>query len=97
MPKCPRCGKEIDSITNIQSGYMEYVLKVDENGDHDYTTPELPFTPDDSLNDFCCPECNLSLFPDDEENAVAFLRGEIEARYDEKEDRVVIEKRNEIA
>lgn len=28
MPKCPRCGKGIDSIINVQSGCMEYVLKV---------------------------------------------------------------------
>lgn len=97
MPKCLKCGKEINSIINIQSGYMEYVLKVGENGDYDYTTPELPFESDGSMNDFRCPECNGSLFPDSQDDAVAFLNGEIQARYDEKEDRVVIEKRNEIA
>lgn len=90
MPKCPRCGKGIDSIINVQSGCMEYVLKVGKNGDYDYATPNDPFRTDDSLNDFCCPECNLSLFPDDQENAAAFLRGEIEARYDEREMRVVV-------
>jgi DNA-directed RNA polymerase subunit M/transcription elongation factor TFIIS len=97
MPKCPKCGKEINSITNVQSGYMAYALKVnDENGDYDYDSEEPDFTTDDSLNDFRCPECNESLFPDSEGDAVAFLRGEIEARYDEEKDCVVIEKRNEI-
>ena len=95
MPRCPRCGKEIDSITNVQSGYMEYVLKIDENGDYDYDSSEGGFSTDDSLNDFRCPECNGSLFPDSEGDAVAFLKGEIEARYGEKEDCVVIEKRND--
>ena len=51
MPKCPRCGKEIDSITNVQSGYMEYVLKIDENGDYDYDSSDGGFSTDDMLND----------------------------------------------
>ena len=71
---------------------MEYVLKVDdENGDYDYESSNDGFTTDGSLNDFRCPECNGSLFPDSQDDAVAFLNGVIEAKYDEKEDRVVIE------
>ena len=67
-----------------------------QNGDYDYDSSDGGFSTDDTLNDFRCPECNDSLFPDSEDDAVeAFLRGEIEARYDEKEDCVVIEKRNE--
>jgi predicted RNA-binding Zn-ribbon protein involved in translation (DUF1610 family) len=96
MPRCPRCGKEIDSILNVQSGYMEYVLKIDKkNGDYDYQSSNDGFTTDDSLNDFCCPECHLSLFPDSEEDAIAFLRGEVEARYDENEMRVLVVERKE--
>jgi hypothetical protein len=85
MPKCPRCGKEIDKIYNVQSGYMVYTLDKDGN----YVT-DSGFESDGTMDDFCCPQCNLSLFPDSEENAIAFLNGKIEVKYDEEQMRVVV-------
>jgi len=66
MPKCPKCGKEIDYLTNFV--IEEYKLTIDENGNGYH---ELV----DCDDDYQCPECATILFRD-EEKAVKFLKGE---------------------
>ncbi len=72
MPKCPKCGKEIDCLRNFQSGENAYDFYV-EDGDTHYELDE--FQPDNNINDYECPECSETLFTDEEE-ARKFLLGE---------------------
>lgn len=74
MPKCPKCGKEIDYLRDFFPIWQEYKMTIDENGNAYY---ELV---DDSLltnsgDEYKCPKCSAVLFRDEKE-AVKFLRGE---------------------
>jgi len=77
MPKCPRCGEEIDYLRNWQSGETEYRLF--SNG----TYEGEDFVEDNKVNDYECPECSEVLFTD-EEKAIAFLKGKEEKNSDKK-------------
>jgi hypothetical protein len=68
---CPTCKKEIDYLVNVQSGYMRYDM--DKKGNYDYKNEE--FSPDDSTNDWECPECE-DILATNEEDALKFLNGE---------------------
>ena len=70
MPKCPKCGKEID---HLRSFLPIYDLTVDENGKKHYEFIED--SPVAIKEHYTCPECRTVLFTDEEE-AVKFLRGE---------------------
>lgn len=72
--KCPICNEEIDSLSHIVLGTIEYRMSLDIQGDIQYETYE--FEPDgNSLSYYWCPECNSALFHKESE-AVAFLKGE---------------------
>jgi len=36
MPKCPKCGKEIDYLRDFSAVWQEYKMTIDENGDAYY-------------------------------------------------------------
>jgi len=70
MPKCPKCGKEIEELL-----YYAYELNhAHFNRYGEYynwdTLPDMKGKPD-----YECPECGEVLFHS-EEKALAFLRGE---------------------
>ena len=71
MPKCPKCGKEINKLYNIQLGEMCW--EMDEDGEYENRV-DL-FVQHDETNFWECPECNERLF-DNEEEAINFLKGE---------------------
>ena len=68
MPKCPKCGKEIDYLVNVESGDMDYRF----NPDGDYYPGE--FLSDGGRNEYECPLCQATLFTD-ETTALEFLKG----------------------
>lgn len=68
MPKCPKCGKEIDCLNNWESGEMEYCLSLNGYEGKD-------FVEDGKVNEYECLECSEVIFTD-EEKAIAFLKGE---------------------
>jgi DNA-directed RNA polymerase subunit RPC12/RpoP len=68
MPKCPKCGKEIDTLVNVQSGEHRFVF------DGEDYEPDGFFT-DDGTNEWQCPDCNYPLFFGEGE-ATKFLKGE---------------------
>jgi len=75
MPKCPKCGKEIDYLRDFSPVWQEYKMIIDENGDahYEFVDDSLPI---DTIDDeYECPECGEVLFTDEEE-AVKFLKGE---------------------
>lgn len=74
--KCPKCGREIDTLQNFQAGTMEYELKIDKDDDEEYTKMDFEPEGNDSDNDFMCPRCYEVLF-NNEEDAIAFLKGDI--------------------
>jgi transcription initiation factor IIE alpha subunit len=72
MPKCPKCGKEIDFLKNYESNAtLEYNLSLDIEGEPQYEYVDTLFAGDSV---FACPECGEDLFSN-EEDAVAFLQG----------------------
>jgi len=73
MPKCPKCGKEIDYLRDFSPVWQEYKLTIDKNGDADYEFVDNT-TSMDFGDIYECPECGEVLFTDEEE-AVKFLRG----------------------
>jgi len=72
MPKCPKCGNEIDELINYSKGWEKHRFWIDSQGYPQYEMDE--FIPDEG-NEWECPECNEVLFTDEEE-ATKFLKGE---------------------
>jgi uncharacterized protein with PIN domain len=72
---CPECNEEIDSLRNIQTGTMEYRLKLDVQGDIQYETCEFELDAGVNVNEYWCPECEAVLFTD-ESKAIDFLKGD---------------------
>ena len=72
MPKCPKCGAEVDCLINIQDVWEEFRFWIDEDGDVNYEDMD---SWDGDLNEFKCPSCSEVLF-EDEGEAEAFLKGE---------------------
>ena len=81
MPKCPKCGKEIDYLVDYSPAWQKYEMRIDKNGDahYEFVDDSLPI---DTIDDeYECPECGEVLFTDEEE-AVKFLRGETSEKRD---------------
>ena len=76
MVKCPKCGKEIDTLKNICTNIThEYTFYIASNGEADYKY-ERDLS-EYSESEYWCPECDAFLF-DNEEEAERFLKGEVE-------------------
>jgi len=70
MSKCPKCLKEIKGLIHYQSGYNRYDFwVVDNNPNYQHDT----FIEDNNVIEWCCPECNETLFTDEDE-AIKFLK-----------------------
>jgi phage FluMu protein Com len=67
MPKCPKCGKVINYLINVVSGWKNYIFD-----GRNYEEGE--FEPDGVLNFWVCPECKEELLFDSEEEAIKFLK-----------------------
>jgi hypothetical protein len=72
LPKCPRCGKEIDYLINVCEETAKYVFSFDGGKGCDYYFDDS-WPGDWSV--FQCPECDEELFTN-EEDAKKFLKGE---------------------
>ena len=73
MTKCPKCRKEIEILKHVQSGnnLCDCFLTNDRKG----LTYQLDeFEADCRVNEWVCPECNGTLFTDENE-ALKFLQG----------------------
>ena len=66
---CPKCGKEIDSLMNMQRMMHANTMTVDSEGYADY---EEEKSWDEGVSEFECPECEEVLFIN-EEDAINFL------------------------
>jgi transcription initiation factor IIE alpha subunit len=74
MPKCPKCGNDIDFLKNYVSGITEdFNFTVDAKGYPEYEHVDS-YLDDEAKNEFCCPECGATLFVD-EKDAINFLLG----------------------
>lgn len=74
VPKCPKCGKEINHLHNVQNAVDEWEFRVVDGRaryDEVHTYPAS-----DDRNDFECPECWELLFKSEEE-AIRFLSGQL--------------------
>jgi predicted RNA-binding Zn-ribbon protein involved in translation (DUF1610 family) len=67
MPKCPKCGEEIDHLINYCRGWEMFAFDGEE---YEYIDS---FGVDES--EYACPECDETLFTDEEE-ASKFLKRE---------------------
>ena len=71
MPKCPKCGAEIDHLINWSEAEQKFILRLTEKGTPNY---EYVDTVPKDRNEYECPKCHEVLFTDEEE-AIKFLRG----------------------
>lgn len=74
MPKCPKCGVEIDFLRDFSPMWAEYKLSVDDEGEN-YEWADNTISMDTVNHEYECPECNKVLF-EDYDKAVEFLKGE---------------------
>jgi len=73
MPKCPKCGAEINYLVYSSIYKEEAFFSINEYGDTEYERlEEIEYMPDSYYR---CPKCGETLFLDEEE-AEKFLRGE---------------------
>lgn len=68
MTKCPECGNEIGYLKNYVSGEKIFLFYPDGEYSED------GYVDDEKTNDYECPECQKTLFTDEQE-ALDFLRG----------------------
>jgi len=74
MPKCPKCGAEIDYLIAYTTNLAEEdIFRVDKDGNAEYEEVGLDYW--DTDTSFSCPECGKELFHKEEE-AIRFLKGE---------------------
>jgi len=66
MPKCPKCGKVINWLINVESGWASYRF----DGNYEFED----FEADGNVNHFECPECG-EVIAQTEEEATKFLKG----------------------
>ena len=72
MPKCPKCGEEIDHLINVCSAWKLY--RFYSNGSYEWIDDVSG-----DVNEYECPECNEVLFTDEAE-AQKFLKRRMRAR-----------------
>ena len=73
MPKCLKCGTEVDHLDTHVASALAHVC-LDEDGDPESVREELGA--EERSNEYFCPHCGQTLFHS-EEDAVAFLKGEL--------------------
>ena len=71
MAKCPKCRAEIDELINVQSGTVDYAMTIQKDGTPQYEEKDV--NADGVDNDWNCPECDETLFTD-EDSAIDFLK-----------------------
>jgi len=76
MPRCPRCGKEIDYLYNYSAVWIEYKLTIGIGGYEQYELMDDPVPIGDRDDEYVCPECREVLFTS-AEDAINFLKGNI--------------------
>jgi predicted RNA-binding Zn-ribbon protein involved in translation (DUF1610 family) len=67
MPKCPKCGKEIDHLHY----HVKELARADFDEGGNYWNWDILDTDYDTV-EYCCPECGGVLFTNEDE-ALAFL------------------------
>ena len=72
MPKCPKCGKEIEELICVTEETAEYLMTPTENGKADY----IPLYARIKSEVYRCPECDAKLF-DTPDEAIRFLTEEM--------------------
>lgn len=72
MPKCPKCGEEIDSLVATYIREASRTVKADDID----TIEGLNFAPSGEYYEWACPKCLEKIAFDDKWEAEAFLRGE---------------------
>lgn len=76
MPKCPKCGREIDTLLNYETGCQTTEVKTDKDGELQWNVTSFNSDKDDNdLDKFLCPLCFEALFTDADE-VIEFLKGE---------------------
>jgi transcription initiation factor IIE alpha subunit len=71
MPKCPKCGEEIDGLDNRTNAEVESYFIANNGGWGEYLYTHNCYLND---GDYMCPECGEVLFTD-EKSALNFLKG----------------------
>ena len=74
MPKCPKCGAEIDHLREFDNVEVSYVFGLDSKGRLCWDDQEILWDTA-KIIEVGCPECEAILFKTESE-AVAFLKGE---------------------
>lgn len=72
MPKCPKCGEELDYLLDYSK--CEEVYEFSLKPDGEIQSEQVDRISEDTPDDFECPECKEVLFTK-EEDAVKFLKG----------------------
>jgi len=72
MSICPKCPKEIKMLIYYESGYNRYDFSINGIEDNPIYEHKI-FTEDNNVYEYVCPECNETLFTDEDE-AIKFLK-----------------------
>ena len=73
MPKCPKCGKEIDHLIHYGYYLMKADFRIDKDGDKVYENWYDFGDMKEGTEEYYCPECKQVLFKTEDE-AIKFLR-----------------------
>lgn len=73
MPKCPKCGAEIDYLIADRLTHIYQEVSLNDEGDLEYGDYNDGSAEDDEKEKFYCPECNALISPS-YNGAVKFLK-----------------------
>lgn len=74
MPKCHKCGEEIDELLARGSTPIDRKFTVSSDGSLNWGEAEGY---DEVFEEYACPECGEALFRD-QSKAIAFLKGDVQ-------------------
>lgn len=74
MPKCPKCGAEIDYLVADRLTHIYQDVSLNHTGDLEYGDYNEGSAENDEKEEFYCPECN-ALITSTYEGAIKFLKG----------------------
>jgi len=76
MPKCPKCGSEIDELIVYCKEISKYRVWLHSPEDEHPSWERIDALESEDVGGYECPECGEQLFKDYHE-AIAFLKGEM--------------------
>lgn len=73
MPKCPKCGQEIDKLYRYRPSNIDVIIGIDESGEVVMSASDQFQMKEPDEYEYICPKCDETVTQNEEE-AIRFLK-----------------------